>query len=105
MIFEEKEKVDFENSNICWICQKGFNEIYNDKVRDQCHFTGKYKDATHNKCNLQYKKPRLIPVVFHNLSGYSAHLFRMNHGVSEGNINCIPNNEGKYINTSKEISR
>ena len=27
------------------------------------------------KCNLQYKIPSYIPIVFHNLSGYDAHLF------------------------------
>ena len=27
------------------------------------------------KCNLVYRIPSYIPVVFHNLSGYDAHLF------------------------------
>lgn len=42
-------------------------------------------------------------MVFHNLSGYDSHLFVKNLGVSEGNINCIPKNEEKYICFSKEI--
>ena len=42
-------------------------------------------------------------MVFHNLSGYDSHLFIKNIGFSEGNINCIPNIEEKYISFSKSI--
>ena len=42
-------------------------------------------------------------MVFHNLSGYDSHLFIKNLGFSEGNIDCIPNNEEKYISFSKKI--
>ena len=73
------------------------------KVRDHCHFTGKFRGAAHNICNLQFKKPKFTPVIFHNLSGYDAHLFVKNLGKTEGNIKCIPNNEEKYISFSKDI--
>ena len=102
MIFTFKDKDDFEKAEICWICQKEFGEREK-KVRDHCHFTGKYRGAAHVKCNLQFKKPKFTPVIFHNLSGYDAHLFVKNLGKSEGNIKCIPNNEEKYISFSKEI--
>ena len=98
----KKEQSEFENAKICWICQKGFEEK-DKKVRDHCHFTGKFHGAAHNKCNLQFKKPTFTPVIFHNLSGYDAHLFVKNLGETEGNIKCIPNNEEKYISFSKEI--
>ena len=42
-------------------------------------------------------------MVFHNLSGYDSHLFIKNLGFSEGNIDCIPSNEEKYISFSKKI--
>ena len=96
----KKEQTEFENAKICWICQKG---LEGKKVRDHDHFTGKFRGAAHNSCNLQFKKPKFTPVIFHNLSGYDAHLFVKNLGVSEGNIKCIPNNEEKYISFSKEI--
>ena len=73
MIFSPKDKDDFEKAEICWICRKEFGE--SEKVRDHCHFTGKYRGAAHNKCNLQFKKPKFTPVIFHNLSGYDSHLF------------------------------
>ena len=98
----KKEQSEFENAKICWICQKGFEEKVK-KVRDQCHFTGKFRGTAHVKCNLQFKKPTFTPVIFHNLSGYDAHLFVKNLGETEGNIKCIPNNEEKYISFSKEI--
>ena len=44
-----------------------------------------------------------MPVIFHNLSGYDSHLFIKQLGKSEGDINCIPNNEEKYISFSKSI--
>ena len=101
MIFSIKDKDDFEKARVCWICQKEFGS--EKKVRDHCHFTGKYRGAAHVKCNLQFKKPKFTPVIFHNLSGYDAHLFVKNLGKSEGNIKCIPNNEEKYISFSKDI--
>ena len=101
MIFSPKDKDDFEKARVCWICQKEFGS--EKKVRDHCHFTGKYRGAAHVKCNLQFKKPKFTPVIFHNLSGYDAHLFVKNLGKSEGNIKCIPNNEEKYISFSKDI--
>ena len=42
-------------------------------------------------------------MVFHNLSGYDSHLFIKNLGFSEGNIDCIPNNDERYIGFTKEI--
>ena len=46
----------------------------NKKMRDHCHYTCLYRGATHNNCNLKYRIPDHIPIVFHNLSGYDTHL-------------------------------
>ena len=97
MIFGKTEKERFDEETKCWIRNKEFND---DKVRDHCHFTGRYRGAAHNECNLNYKKPNFTPVVFHNLTGYDSHLSIKNLG---GNIDCIPNNEEKYISFAKEI--
>ena len=103
MIFGKKEKEQFDKETKCWICKEEFNDDKIYKVRDQCHFTGRYRGAVHNKCNLNYRKPNFTPVVFHNLSGYDSHLFIKNLGFSEGNIDCIPNNEERYISFTKRI--
>ena len=54
------------------IKQKKF-ELYQ-KVRDHCHYTGKFRGAAQSNCNLQYKVPKKIPIVFHNCSTYDYHL-------------------------------
>ena len=43
------------------------------KVRDHCHFTGKYISPAHSVCNLKFNVPNEIPVVFHNGSNYDYH--------------------------------
>ena len=101
MIFGKKEEIDFNNATKCWLCK---GELGEDKVRDHCHYTGRYRGAAHNVCNLKYKKPSYTPVVFHNLANYDAHLFIKTLGYDEGNINCIANNEEKYISFSKEVT-
>ena len=110
MIFGEKEKERFEEETVCWICKKEFDYTAdengykkNKKVRDHCHYTGRYRGAAHNYCNIVYRKPKYVPVVFHNLSGYDSHLFIKNLGYTPGNIDCIPNNEEKYISFTKII--
>ena len=60
-----EEKIYHNEQEICYICKKEFDEK-NSKVRDHYHYTGKYRGAAHNMCNLRYKIPKEIPVVFHN---------------------------------------
>jgi len=103
MVMTDYDKMDFDNAAECWICQKDFNEK-DKKVRDHCHFTGKYRGAAHQKCNALLRKPKFVPVFFHNLSCYDAHLFvKKLNSMGEGNIDCIPNTEEKYISFSKNI--
>ena len=42
------------------------------KVKDHCHYTGKFRGAAHSKCNLNYKAPKDIPIIIHNAS-YDTH--------------------------------
>ena len=94
------EQKSFEESTICHICNETLDK---DKVRDHCHFTGEYRGAAHNKCNLRCRKPRILPVIFHNLQGYDAHLFIKQLAKLEGKLECIPCTEEKYISFSKHI--
>ena len=94
------EQKSFEKAVNCHICSR---ELKEDKVRDHCHFTGQYRGAAHNKCNLMCCKPRVLPVIFHNLQGYDAHLFIKQLARLEGDLSCIPSTEEKYISFSKNI--
>ena len=57
----DEEKETHENQKICYICEQEFcmdennkKEFkLNQKVRDHCHYTGKYRGAAHNICNLR----------------------------------------------------
>jgi hypothetical protein len=97
MIFYKKDEKEFRESTKCHICD---GELGDDRVRDHCHLSGKYRGAAHNKCNIDYKIPKFFPVAFHNLSGYDGHLFIKKLG---GKMKCIPTNEEKYISFSKEV--
>ena len=76
------------------------------KVKDHCHYTGKYRGAAHNICNLRYKVPKEIPVVFHNGSTYDYH-FIIKELVKEldGNFVCLGENTEKYITFSVPLKK
>ena len=101
--FTKEEEHNYNKENICYICKKEFN---NDKVRDHCHFTGKYRGAAHNTCNLRYKIPKNIPVIFHNGSTYDYHFIIKELACEfEGNFECLGENTEKYITFSVPIKK
>ena len=79
-------------------------DVRDDKVRDHCHITGKYRGAAHWSCNVNLKLTRKIPVIFHNLRGYDSHLIIKEISTFDVNVSVIPNGLEKYmaftINTS-----
>ena len=70
MSAEEEEK--FQLSNSCCIYDKLF-DVGDDKVRDNCHMTGKYRGAAHSSYNINLKLTKRITVIFHNLKDYNSH--------------------------------
>ena len=104
----KKEEENHNNQKVCYICKKEFdtNDKKNYKVRDHCHYTGEYRGAAHNMCNLRYKVPKEIPIVFHNGSTYNYH-FIMKELVKEfdGNFECLGENTEKYITFSVPLKK
>ena len=103
-----KEEKRHNKQKLCYICKKEFNT--NDKkhckVKHHCHYTGKYRGAAHNICNLRYKIPKEIPIVFHNGSTCDYH-FIIKELVKEfdGNFECLGKNTKKYITFSAPLKK
>ena len=87
---------------VCHICLERF-KLEDRKVRDHYHYTGEYRGVAHSNCNLQYKIPGHIPVIFHNLSGYDAHLFIRELSVHTGSMGVIAKNTEDYISFSIKV--
>ena len=99
-----KQWKDYKQVSSCHICFKPFKEG-NRKVRDHCHYSGIYRGVAHSLCNLQYKIPSYIPVVFHNLSGYDAHLFikELADSTNRVRMGVITKNKEDYITFSINV--
>ena len=105
-----EKKIHYNKQKVCYICKKEFDNNDNNKkqqkVRDHCHYTGKYRGAAHNICNLRYKIPKEIPAVFHNGSTYDYHFIIKELAKEfEGNFECLGENTEKYITFSVAIKK
>ena len=102
----------YKKQEICYICKEKFcmdkndkNHINKRKVKDHCHYTGKFRGSAHNICNLNYSVQKEIPIIIHNAS-YDTH-FIINQLAIEfkGELNCIGDNMEKYITFSVPIKK
>ena len=106
----KKEEKKHNKQEVCHICKKRFstddNNIKYHKVRDHCNYTGKYRGAAHDICNLRYKIPKEIPVVFHNGSTYDYHFIIKELGEEfKLEFECLGENVEKYITFSVPIKK
>ena len=103
----DKENKSYEKQKVCYICKKEFSiddDTKYQKVRDHCHYTGKFRGAAHSICNLRYKTPKEIPVVFHNSSTYDYH-FTIKQLAKEfdGRFECLGESTENFRNKCIEI--
>ena len=108
--FEEKEMISltnkeiksYEKQKVCHICKEKFCDDKNKKkIRDHCHFIGKFRGAAHSGLNLRYKVPKEIPIVFHNGSTYDYHfIIKKLAEEFESEFECLGEKKGKYITFS-----
>ena len=109
----ENQKVLYDSEKQCDICEKEFctdkkRKDYKNKckVRDHCHFTGIYRGAARSICNLKYKVPKDIPVVFHNASIYDNHLIiKQISNDFKSYFTCTRENTEKYISFFHEYHK
>ena len=90
----EDEEIYNNNSHIFWICKE---ELNTDKVRDHCHVTRKFREAAHDKCNINLRLPKKLPIIFHNLQGYDRHIIFKELNNFDVDIAVIPKGIDKYM--------
>ena len=73
LVMTAEQNEEFQRTNICWICGK-LIDIGDNKVRDHCHISSKYRGPSHWSCNINLKISGKLVVIFHNLRGYDSHL-------------------------------
>ena len=109
ILMTDEDKKDFETATHCFICGDKFKNSYKNekeaekdkKVRDHCHFTGKYRGCAHSICNLNFcNRYFKIPVFFHNMKNYDEHLIIQNAEKlsNKKKIDVIAQNSEKFIN-------
>ena len=99
-----KQWEKYKKVRSCHICFKPFIDSRKDpKVRNHCHCIGCYRGPAHPLCNLRYRIPSYLPVVFHNLSGYDAHLFIKELGKNLRDMEVIERNKEDYISFSIKV--
>ena len=109
ILMTDEDKTDFETATHCCICGDRFKNSYKNekeaekykKVRDHCHFTGKFRGCAHSICNLNFcNRYFKIPVFFHNMKNYDGHLIIQNAEKlsNKKKIDVIAQNSEKFIN-------
>ena len=105
----QEEQYKHDTRKYCFIYKKKiFEDAKNNyiKVRDHCHYTGKYRGAAHKICNLIYNTPRERPVIFHNGSSYGYHfIIKVLAEKFDGDFECLGENKEKYITFSVPIKK
>ena len=96
-----QQEYDYNTFTICHSCELEI-EHPNDKVRDHSHHSGIYRGPAHRKCNLDRRKPRFIPILAHNVSGYDIHLIIKQLAASfpQGNLRTLTENTERYFTVS-----
>ena len=109
-----KENNSYKKQKVCHICKKHICYDKNEKkelkkphkVRDHCHYTGKFRGAAHSICNLRYKVPNELPVVIHNGSTYDYHfIIKQLAEELKTQSECLGENIEKYITFSVPIKK
>lgn len=103
IIFTDEQRQSHDACNLCNLCKTNFTHD-NYKVADHCHLSGKFRQSLCNVCNLKLQTPNFIPIFFHNLSNYDAHMIVTELGHDTQTIRVIPNSEEKFISFTKYVS-
>ena len=96
LVMTEKGEYLFQQSNNCRICKKLIDNE-DEKVRDHCHITGKFRGVARWDCNINFKLTKYISVICDNLKGYDSHLIFSELHKFNLKFDVIPNGLEKYM--------
>ncbi|UYV67979.1 hypothetical protein LAZ67_5002692 [Cordylochernes scorpioides] len=89
--YERATKNDFLNEQNCHICKKQLD--IKTKVIDHCHWSGRYRGAAHNICNLNYHNNSKFRCLLHGAKNYDNHfLIKALRHVPHKHLKIIPMN-------------
>ena len=110
----DEEKESYENQKVCYICEKEFcTDKENKKNFKKCKKSEvtviiqvNDRGAAHSNCNLKYRIPKTIPIVFHNGSTYD-YQFIIKQLAREFKyyLECLGKNAEKYVTFSVPIKK
>ena len=104
-LLTQEQFQSYISSMTCHICELEIVEL-SDEVRDHCHYSGEYRGPAHKKCNMDYRKPKFLPIVAQNMSRYDMHLI-IKHLASDfpyGSLGAISGNTKRNISFSVDVA-
>ena len=91
-----KKKNIYFNKISFWICKKSIGN-YEEKVRDHCHLTDKFRGAAHWDCSINFQLTKKVSVKYHTLRGYNNHLIFNKLDKFDVKIDVIPDELEKHM--------
>ena len=98
-----EENISYDEQEAHHICEGKFCTDKDDKnyknakkIKDHCHYTGKFRGAAHSKCNLNYKVPKNILIIIHNASYDTHFVIKQLAEEFKCELDCIGENTEKW---------
>ena len=103
VVYDKETRKRIQEKKLSNIYRQKFSKIFNkDETRRRVwqngHFTGKFRVAAHSICNLRYKTPNEVHMVFHN--GFNDDYHFIIKELAEEfyfQFECLEENTKKYV--------
>lgn len=110
LIMNTETEKEFQMATHCHICEQAFT-YKTKKVRDHYHVGvegdanfpnySNFRGAACNGCNINFREPKFIPVIFHNLRGFDGHILCQCIGkLKDKKLKVIAQNMERYVSFS-----
>lgn len=110
LIMNTETEKEFQMATHCHICEQAFT-YKTKKVRDHYHVGvegnanfpnySNFRGAACNGCNINFREPKFIPVIFHNLREFDGHILCQCIGkLKDKKLKVIAQNMARYVSFS-----